>query len=103
MKTWQGLYVCAHHKEIRNPQDFLRGVKDNQSVPWTRPEKTPETFVGGFCTLRNRQAISGLGVAGCMIAGYVSIPIPIMGIDDFVDNSSGTIWILDVPGSDQIG
>ena len=45
MKTWQGLYVCRHHKEVRNPQDFLRGVKDDQSVPWTRPEKTPETFV----------------------------------------------------------
>lgn len=46
MKTWQGLYVCQHHREVRNPQDFLRGVKDDQSVPWTRPEKIPETFVG---------------------------------------------------------
>jgi len=36
-KTWDNHYVCVHHKEVRNPQDFLRGVKDDQSVPWSRP------------------------------------------------------------------
>lgn len=35
-KTWDGFYVCKEHKEERNPQDFVRGVKDDQSVPWTR-------------------------------------------------------------------
>jgi len=45
VKTWNGLYVCSHHKEKRNPQDFLRGVKDNQTTPWSRSE--PELqFVG---------------------------------------------------------
>ena len=43
-KTWDNFYVCSHHKEVRNPQDFLRGVKDDQSVPWTRPE-APDSFV----------------------------------------------------------
>lgn len=37
-KTWDGYYVCASHKEERNPQDFIRGVKDDQSVPWSRVE-----------------------------------------------------------------
>jgi hypothetical protein len=36
-KTWEGHYVCASHKEVRNPQDFVRGVKDDQSTPWSRP------------------------------------------------------------------
>lgn len=36
-KTWDNFYVCAHHKEVRNPQDFIRGVMDNQSVPFSRP------------------------------------------------------------------
>lgn len=36
-KTWDGYYVCSHHKEERNPQDKVRGVKDDQSVPWQRP------------------------------------------------------------------
>lgn len=39
-KTWDGYYVCPESCwEVRHPQDFLRGVKDDQSVPWTRPEQ----------------------------------------------------------------
>ena len=34
--TWDNHYVCSHHKEARNPQDFVKGVPDNQSLPWTR-------------------------------------------------------------------
>ena len=45
-KTWNGYWVCSHHKEVRNPQDFLRGVKDDQSVPWARPAQ-PVAFVAG--------------------------------------------------------
>lgn len=44
MKTWDGFRVCVRHKEARNPQDFVRGVKDDQTVPWSRPEAT-DTFV----------------------------------------------------------
>ena len=36
MKTWDGHYVCKEHKEVRNPQDFVRGVADDQTVPWVR-------------------------------------------------------------------
>lgn len=36
-KTWDGFWVCSYHKEVRNPQDYLRGVKDDQHVPWSRP------------------------------------------------------------------
>lgn len=51
VKTWNGLYTCSHHKEVRNPQDFLRGVKDDQSVPWSRTnpltgELYPNTPIG---------------------------------------------------------
>jgi hypothetical protein len=45
VKTWDNFYVCRHHKEVRNPQDYLRGVKDNQSVPFSRPENTNWQFV----------------------------------------------------------
>lgn len=36
-KNWQGLYRCPIHNEIRQPQDFVRGVKDDQGVPWAQP------------------------------------------------------------------
>lgn len=67
-KTWNNLRVCAHHKEVRNPQDFLRGVKDDQSVPWSRPE-APDQFVL-FCTLQGRQGIPGWAVPGCSVPSY---------------------------------
>lgn len=35
---WDGLRCCEQDWEIRQPQDFVRGVDDNQIVPWSRPE-----------------------------------------------------------------
>lgn len=47
MRTqWDGLRVCKSCWEPRNPQDFVRGVQDNQSVPIARPDSTP-TFTEG--------------------------------------------------------
>lgn len=41
---WDGMRVLARFWETRQPQDFVRGVKDNPSVPWARPE-TPNVFI----------------------------------------------------------
>lgn len=41
-KDWQGLYSVGPDK--RNPQDFVRGVKDDMSLPFARPE-TPDVYV----------------------------------------------------------
>lgn len=48
-KTWDGFYVCHVCWEPRHPQDFVRGVEDDSSVPWTRPDDSPDdgiTYVG---------------------------------------------------------
>ena len=37
-KRWDGLMCCTQDWEIRQPQDFVRGVADTQVAPWTRPE-----------------------------------------------------------------
>ena len=37
-KTWDNLMVCKKDWEPRQPQDFVKGVKDKQTVPWARPE-----------------------------------------------------------------
>lgn len=44
-KEWTGLRVCSECWEPRHPQDFVRGVPDNQSVPDPRPEPT-DIFIG---------------------------------------------------------
>ena len=37
---WDGLQVCRDDWEARHPMDFQRGFKDDQSVPYTRPDGT---------------------------------------------------------------
>ncbi|MCI0557231.1 MAG: hypothetical protein MN733_01960, partial [Nitrososphaera sp.] len=41
---WDGAIVCPHCWEPRNSQDFVRGVEDDQSIPWSRPGG-PDFFV----------------------------------------------------------
>jgi len=66
-KEWQGLMVCHSCYSPRHPQDFVRAVKDEQAVPWSRPE-APDTFVA-VCYLEGLSCYAGLAVAGCAIAG----------------------------------
>jgi hypothetical protein len=75
--TWNGLYTCRHHKERRNAQDFLRGVKDDQSVPWSRPYRPPlcdntEFPYVQYCTLQGRNAIPGFALPGCAVPSFVN-------------------------------
>jgi hypothetical protein len=49
-KTWDGLMVCDKDFEVRHPQDFVRGVKDDQHVAVSRPE-APDTFTSGATAL----------------------------------------------------
>lgn len=44
-QEWTGLIVDKSIWEIRQPQDFVRGVKDDQSVPKPRP-LPPDIFDG---------------------------------------------------------
>jgi len=39
-RTWDGLFVRKIDWEPRHPQDFVRGKKDNQRVPYARTENT---------------------------------------------------------------
>lgn len=38
-KQWDGLRVCKDDFSLRHPQDFVKGVKDDQTVAWTRSEQ----------------------------------------------------------------
>ena len=43
-REWQGLIVRKEVFEARQPQDFVRGVNDIQTVPFPRPRQT-NTFI----------------------------------------------------------
>jgi poly(3-hydroxybutyrate) depolymerase len=65
-KNWQGLYRCPAHNDQRQPQDFVRGVVDNQSTPWAQ---NPGIQFVGLCTINTQSAFPGIGLPGCMIPG----------------------------------
>lgn len=44
-REWQGLIVRREVFEPRQPQDFVRGVNDIQTVPYALP-RSPNVFVG---------------------------------------------------------
>ena len=41
MLRWDGFWVGPECWEIRNPQDFIRGIPDNPSVPWSTGDPPP--------------------------------------------------------------
>ena len=73
-KEWTGFLVCPVCFEHRHPQDFVRARQDKISVPFTRPRPV-DVFTnilypppdGNYCTATGTQAISSLGIPGCMI------------------------------------
>ena len=40
-RHWKGYYVCSQDWEERQPQDFVRGSSDAQTVPYAQPEPAP--------------------------------------------------------------
>lgn len=68
---WNNLMVCPEHWEPRQPQDFVRAVPDIQSVPWVRDPA--EIFLPElYCTPNGRSDISGFGISGCVVSGFIS-------------------------------
>jgi hypothetical protein len=44
VKQWDGEMVDRRFVDKRNPQDFVRGIKDNSILPYARPE-VPDIFM----------------------------------------------------------
>lgn len=63
VRTWDGFYVCQFHQETRNPQDFVRGVKDDQTIPWSRSGHLEEPDGGDILLETSGEEISVFGPA----------------------------------------
>lgn len=44
VRQWDNQMIHKDFVDIRNPQDFVRGVKDTQTLPFARPE-SPNQFI----------------------------------------------------------
>lgn len=74
-KEWNGLYIRSDMSEMRQNQDFVRGVADDQRVPEPRPRQM-DAFLGPLITTLTAAAAAGattLAVASSvrMFAGDV--------------------------------
>lgn len=70
-RNWQGFWTCRNHWEPRQPQDFVRGVKDNPTPPWTQPPPA-DVFVP-ICSLADSTAIPGLAIPGCVCPSNILV------------------------------
>lgn len=41
-KEWTNLVVCKTCYETRQPQDFVKGIRENIAVPFARPQVAPD-------------------------------------------------------------
>lgn len=73
VRNWQGLYRCPEHNEPRQPQDFVRGLQDIQTVSWSQPQTDINIQI---CTPNGLSAIPGYAIPGCMIPGRSVIAYP---------------------------
>lgn len=44
VRQWDGAYVSRRFVDKRNPQDFVKGVRDDPSLKVARPE-APDVFI----------------------------------------------------------
>ncbi len=52
VRQWDNQLIDSRFVDKRNPQDFVRGIKDDQSLPYSRPE-SPNQFVAGNIIWQN--------------------------------------------------
>jgi len=66
-----GMRAHDYHEAFkhRHPQDFVRGIPDNQAAPWVQPPGV-DTFIL-YCTPNGRTAIAEYAVADCAICDFI--------------------------------
>jgi hypothetical protein len=78
-REWTGRIVRNESWEPRQPQDFVWGVVDDQTVPEPRPRQTPDTFIGPFQTTVGRAGNAGDAIlsvvssTGFKVGGTIAI------------------------------
>lgn len=71
-KHWQGFWRCQKCWNPRHPQDFVRAVKDVQTVPFDQPWLDNDIQI---CTVNGNSAYPGAAIPDC------SIPEQTLGFD----------------------
>lgn len=73
VKNWQGQYRCPTHNEPRHPQDFLKAIPDNPSVPYV--QDPGQSFIT-LCDVFGVTSVADYAVADCSVC---DVPLSIAG------------------------
>jgi hypothetical protein len=93
VRNWQGLMRCPEHNEPRQWQDFVRGIADIITPPWTQPEE--DIFIE-ICTFNGISAIPNQAIPNC------SIPNRAVWDNSFYPAIPGPPWQLTTDGGQPI-
>jgi hypothetical protein len=112
-KEWNGLIVRTRSWEPRQPQDLVRGVRDNQTVPEARP-RSPDVFIGVKTTLTAAINIEG-GFSTGFSRGFQRVGIdddqvlPVASVADFTVGNfisilldDGNVWTTTLVAIDPV-
>lgn len=88
-ERWDGVWCCPEDWELRQPQDFVRGVRDPMSVPYTAPEPGV-TFLGPPAT-----PLSDIVVGTPSI--YIGGVLKTVGVDYTIVLPTGVVTFLVTP------
>lgn len=98
VRNWQGYYVHPEHNEPRQTQDFVRGVPDNQTPPWTQPMPTATytytNLIIGYGDGISRSFQLGDGLYPTIVSGVSVNNTPVT----WTDNGKGLITPTVIPG-----
>ena len=92
-RRWDGVMACPEDFELRQPQDFVRGVKDQRAIPDARPE-VPDVFVTGFATIPVGATVVTVGASPFTFANPTTLPIS-------VEVNDGSVSSIAVNGIQQ--
>lgn len=67
-KQWNNIIVRTRSFEERQPQDFVRGRRDDQTVPEPRPRQVP-TYLGVQTTVQYQITLGDLGPGWSVASG----------------------------------
>ena len=97
-----GLYVCKEHQYERNPQDFVRGVPDDQTPPWTQPQTDIYDFPTYNADSDGNQTIATTTSYTSVLSIFEGVTIPtltITGTGALIVNNWGVVEALVNPSA----
>jgi len=91
---WDGLYVCTANGcwEPRQPQDYVKGVRDDMAVPVSRPDQPPvyiqdmivtETPIVSLSFIK--VLLKSLAVSVSSVASIIATKYPKLAVSKVVD------------------